>query len=152
MTLIATLRALVCDTLHFYLAAHAAHWNVEGPHFAELHAFFGAIYEDVHGAVDPLAEYLRAHAAEAPGTLTEAAATTARLRPLGATPSSTGGYAGDELVAFLAYVNAEYLTALRNTYEAANEAGDLGLANYLQDRMTAHTKWAWQFRSLLVVR
>jgi len=68
-----TLYDLVCDTMNFYVQAHAAHWNVEAPNFSELHRFFGKLYEDVHSAVDPLAEYLRTHAAEAPCSLKEMA-------------------------------------------------------------------------------
>jgi hypothetical protein len=38
---------------------------------------------------------------------------------------------------------------LRKTYTLAEKAGDLGLANFLQDRMSAHRKWQWQLRSTL---
>lgn len=146
--LISALTTLVCDTMNFYVQAHAAHWNVESPNFAELHRFFGKIYEDVHGAVDPLAEFLRTHAAEAPCSLTEMAKQS-DLPALDAPETATGGYKCADLLAHLTTVNAKYMLRLKAVYAAANAAGDIGLSNFCQDRMAAHRTWMWQLRSFV---
>jgi len=137
---------LVCDTMNFYVQAHAAHWNVEAPNFSELHRFFGKLYEDVHSAVDPLAEYLRTHAAEAPCSLKEMAEESG-LPALDAPETETGGYRGRDLLDHLTVVNAKYMLRLKAVYTAANTAGDIGLSNFCQDRMSAHRTWMWQLRS-----
>ena len=141
-----TLYDLVCDTMNFYVQAHAAHWNVEAPNFSELHRFFGKLYEDVHSAVDPLAEYLRTHAAEAPCSLKEMAEESG-LPALNAPETETGGYRGRDLLDHLTVVNAKYMLRLKAVYTAANTTGDIGLSNFCQDRMSAHRTWMWQLRS-----
>jgi starvation-inducible DNA-binding protein len=53
--LLATLRIAIGNTFTMYFKSHSYHWNVEGMLFSEFHAFFGDLYLDLHGAVDPLA-------------------------------------------------------------------------------------------------
>lgn len=142
-----SLKTLVADTASFYIQAHAAHWNVEAPNFSELHTFFGKIYEDVHSALDPLAEYLRTHAAEAPCSLESMVEASTLPGEFDGAETPTGGYLGVDLLGHLTRLNQAYLKQLNSTYTAANSVGDLGLANFLQDRMTAHRTWMWQLRS-----
>ena len=145
--LVRSLTTLVGDTASFYLQAHAAHWNVEAPNFAELHKFFGKLYEDVHEALDPLAEYLRTHAAEAPCSLKSMIEASTIPAEFDGHETPTGGYLGIDLLTHLSRLNQAYLKQLNSTYSAATSAGDLGLANFLQERMTAHRRWMWQLRS-----
>lgn len=140
------LTTLVCNTANFYVQAHAAHWNVEAPNFAELHAFFGDLYADIHGSLDPLAEFLRTHAAEAPCSLADLAEGST-LAKLDAPETATGGYRGDDLLNHLGSVNRTYMQSLKAVYEAAKAAGDIGLENFCQDRMAKHRVWMWQLRS-----
>ena len=140
---------LVCNTVNFYVQAHAAHWNVEAKNFAELHEFFGDLYQDIFSAIDPLAEYLRTHAKEAPCNIKEMAEHSS-LPSLDSTESATGGYTGADLLQHLYAVNQRYMVLLKKVYAAATEVGDIGLSNFCQDRMTAHRKWMWQLRSFNV--
>jgi len=140
------LTTLVCNTANFYVQAHAAHWNVEAPNFAELHAFFGDLYADIHGSLDPLAEFLRTHATEAPCSLADLAKGST-LAKLDAPETATGGYRGDDLLDHLGSVNRTYMQSLKAVYEAAKGAGDIGLENFCQDRMAKHRVWMWQMRS-----
>ena len=140
------LTTLVCNTANFYVQAHAAHWNVEAPNFAELHAFFGDLYADIHGSLDPLAEFLRTHATEAPCSLADLAKGST-LAKLDAPETPTGGYTGDDLLNHLGSVNRTYMQSLKTVYEAAKGAGDIGLENFCQDRMAKHRVWMWQMRS-----
>lgn len=48
-TLLALLRAM-------HLMHHTAHWQVKGPTFLSDHELFGALYEDLPGEADSLAE------------------------------------------------------------------------------------------------
>jgi starvation-inducible DNA-binding protein len=42
------------------LRAQIFHWNVEGPHFFELHRFFSTTYEALQDNIDEFAERMRA--------------------------------------------------------------------------------------------
>ena len=68
-SLIDQAKKVLADTFVMYMKAHSYHWNVIGPDFPQLHDFFGNLYEELHGAIDPLAEHIRALDAFAPGTL-----------------------------------------------------------------------------------
>ena len=67
-TLVEMMRKVLADTFAMYLKAHNYHWNVEGPNFPQYHEFFGNLYEELHGAIDPIAEQIRALDAYAPGS------------------------------------------------------------------------------------
>lgn len=56
--LITSLRTLLADTVSVYFRAHGYHWNVKGINFSAYHEFFGEIYEDLYGSIDPIAEWL----------------------------------------------------------------------------------------------
>ena len=62
------MKKVLADTFALYLKAHNYHWNVEGSNFPQYHDFFGNLYEELHGAVDPIAEEIRALDAYAPGS------------------------------------------------------------------------------------
>jgi starvation-inducible DNA-binding protein len=143
------LYALICNTVSFYVQAHAAHWNVEAKNFAELHEFFGDLYQDIFSAIDPFAEYLRTHAAEAPCNI-KTMAEHASLPVFEGPETATGGYDGADLLEHLYAVNQRYMVLLKGVYTGANEVGDIGLSNFCQDRMAAHRKWMWQMRSFNV--
>ena len=69
--LIASLKIALGNTYVMYFKTHSFHWNVEGIMFPQYHEFFQGIYEDVYGAVDPLAENLRKLEEYAPISLDE---------------------------------------------------------------------------------
>jgi starvation-inducible DNA-binding protein len=57
---------LQANAVGMYAQAHGFHWNVNGPFFKELHAFFLEIYEDVFDSIDIYSENLRKLGALAP--------------------------------------------------------------------------------------
>ena len=65
---IAALEQALADTYALALKTQNYHWNVEGPTFYGLHNLFEEQYNDAHGAVDELAERIRALGAPAPGS------------------------------------------------------------------------------------
>ena len=46
-------------------------------------------------------------------------------------------------------VNSQVMTSLNKAYRAAETANDLGLSNFIQDRLGAHLKHSWQLRAYL---
>jgi starvation-inducible DNA-binding protein len=53
-----------------------------------------------------------------------------------------------EMLSRLREDNETLLNAIRVCYQTAENAGQLGISNYLQDRIQTHEKHAWMLRSL----
>jgi starvation-inducible DNA-binding protein len=136
------LKVALADTFTFYLKAHYFHWNVQGRDFKQYHDLFGGIWEEVFGAVDPLAEFIRTMGSYAPGTLGRFKELTT-LVELETVPESL------EMVLALAVDNAKVLQSIKTAFSEAENAGALAVANFLQDRMAAHEKHGWFLHSTL---
>lgn len=134
-TLIDRLTNILADTYALAAKTHAAHWNVRGEGFFQLHAAFGEQYEALFEAADELAERIRALGAPAPAGL-QALAARARI-------ADAAGDGGRQLAQALRddhrALSRECLAAAR----AAQEAGDEGTADLLIGRSQAHDKTAW---------
>ena len=131
------LAALLDETFELYIRAHEAHWNVAGADFAEYHALFGEIYDDVYGSIDPMAENIRKVGSLVPPLCIEAP----DERVSDSVALATG----------LLENNEELLVQIRAAFDVATAAGQQGIANFLADRQDAHAKWSWQLRSSLGV-
>ena len=58
--LVDDLKTLLATQYAFVIKAQFFHWNVEGSDFAQLHEFFGDIYEEVYdNSIDRTAEFIR---------------------------------------------------------------------------------------------
>ena len=142
MNLVDSLKILLANNFALYLKAQYYHWNVEGSDFAQYHSFFGDFYEEVYGSIDHFAEEIRALNAYAPGSFErylELAQITGEDRII---PAS-------EMLRELEVSNQTMIASLTATYHLADAAGELGLANYIQDRLDQHKKHAWMIRSFL---
>jgi len=65
------LSGLLADSYTLYLMTHNFHWNVKGPMFNTLHQMFMTQYTEQWGALDLIAERIRALGYPAPGTYKE---------------------------------------------------------------------------------
>ena len=55
-----SLKTILASSYAYVIKAQFFHWNVEGPDFAQLHDFFGNIYEEVYSnSIDRCAEFIR---------------------------------------------------------------------------------------------
>ena len=134
------LKILLADTFTMYLKTHSFHWNVIGPNFPQYHDFFGDLYEELHGAVDPIAEHIRAVNSFAPSSLD-------RIKELTRIEESDTIPNAERMFQVLLNDNNIVLDSLKQAYDLADKEGELGLANFLQDRMDIHKKHGWQIRS-----
>lgn len=137
------LTELLADIVSFYFRAHGAHWNVTGTDFAEYHALFNEIYEDVYGSIDPLAENLRKLGIKAPFTLPQFIA----LRTLD--DSSTNSSDARVLATDLLAANDAIVNGIAEAFDSAQEANQQGIANFLADRLDKHQFWKWQLTASL---
>ena len=127
----------------FYVKTQFYHWNVEGDKFYMYHELFGKIYEEVQGALDGFAEQIRTLETYAPGTL-------ARIKELSSLEESEVIPSGIEMVRSLYADNRKVIADLLTAYKSAENEGELGISNFLQDRITAHEKHNWFLRASLV--
>lgn len=138
--LVQYLRECLANTFIMYFKAHQYHWNIEGPNFPQYHDFLGNLYEELHGAVDPIAEQIRTLDQYAPTSI-------AAMLAMGAVVENLVNGQPREMFTTLNNDNNILLLTLTKAYEKAEELGQLGIANFLQDRLTAHEKHGWMLRA-----
>jgi len=138
--LINRMKTVLATTFSFYLKAQNFHWNVEGINFPQYHDFFGKLYEEVHGAIDPIAEQIRALDAYAPGSLQ-------RFKELSSITDENTIPSAIIMCQRLMDDNDKVISDLMFAYNEAEKQKQLGLANFLQDRIDIHKKYRWMLKS-----
>lgn len=138
--LVEKLKVVLASTFAAKLKAQSYHWNVIGSDFPQLHEFFATIYEDYEGAVDPLAEHIRQLDAFAPQTLT-------RMKELSIISEDEKIPTAEKMLSNLFTCNVHLMNVVVETYEMAEEQKVYALSNFLQDRITAHSKLNWMIKA-----
>ena len=138
-----SLKTLLATEYAFSIKAQLFHWNVEGPDFAQLHEFFGNLYEEVYNnSIDKTAEYIRAMDDYAPGSF-ERFGELSIIQ--GQTKIPRARLMIEELLA-----NSEQMVDLLNQcFAAATEENKQDVANFIAERLSQTNKFAWQLRSSL---
>jgi len=138
-----SLKILLATEYAFSLKAQLFHWNVEGPDFAQLHEFFGNLYEEVYNnSIDRTAEYIRALGDYAPGSYERFAELTIIQ---GQTKIPRARLMIEELLAN----NSQMLDLLNETFSVAEQENQQGIVNFIAERIDAHQKHGWMLRSFL---
>ncbi len=132
---------LLADTYTLYLKTHGYHWNVEGPHFQQLHALFMQQYTEMWTASDDLAERIRALGFYAPGSYVQMAK-IANLQEEDANPPDW-----QTMVRNLAQGHEKVAKTAREVLRIAEEADDDATADTVAPRVTLHEKTAWMLRA-----
>lgn len=134
------LKRLLADTYTLYLKTHGYHWNVEGPHFQQLHLQFMEQYTEMWTAVDELAERIRALGHYAPASYSEMSA-------LSSIKEETGNPSWHEMVTNLAKGHEQVAKTAREVLRIADEIGDEATSDVVTPRLTLHEKTAWMLRA-----
>jgi len=142
MMLVDQLKIVQADAFTLYLKAHFYHWNIEGPNFPQYHDFLQNFYEDVFASVDTFAELIRTLDTYAPGTLS-------RFKALTTIDESDTVPDAMTMIGNLQNENNSMLITLLKAYEMADAETEIGIANFLQDRIQSHEKHGWMLRSIL---
>ena len=140
-TLIEIMRKVLADTFAMYLKAHNYHWNVEGSNFPQYHEFFGNLYEELHDAIDPIAEEIRSLNAYAPGSFT-------RFMELTEIEDELSIPTGIEMASRLSSDNEKVLMTLNMAFKLAEQFDKQGLADFIAGRIDVHNKHGWMLRSI----
>lgn len=133
---------LLADTYTLYLKTHNFHWNVTGPMFQTLHTMFEQQYTELWGALDEVAERIRALGQPAPGSY----GAFARLTSI---EEEEGVPEAKEMIRQLVAGHEAVAKTARSIFPAAEAGRDEVTADLLTQRMTVHEKTAWMLRSLL---
>ena len=124
--------SLFAERLKYY------HWNIEGNDFKQFHDLFESIYVDVYDSVDILAEMIRTLDVYIPANVNDLS--SIKREDVGTDSLSMSLSAMGE--------NAMVTYSLLESYEDAEKEGEVGISNFIQDRIQAHEKYKWFFRSI----
>lgn len=141
--LVDDLKTLLATQYAFVIKAQLFHWNVEGPDFAQLHEFFGNIYEEVYeNSIDQTAEFIRILDDYTPGSFERFAELSLIT---GQTKIPRARLMIEEL-----FNDAEQLIALLNQcFDTAEAEDQQGICDFLAGRIDAMGKHRWMLRSFL---
>jgi len=137
------LKTLLATEYAFVVKAQFFHWNVEGPDFAQLHEFFGDLYNEVYdNSIDKTAEYIRTLDDYTPGSFE-------RFLELSAISGQTKVPRARLMIEELLANNGQMIELLNECFAAAEAENQQGIANFIAERIDAHGKHGWQLRSFL---
>ena len=134
-TLLATQYALSIKAQYF-------HWNVEGPDFAQYHDYFANFYQEVYGAVDPIAEYIRTLQEYSPGSFE-------RFQELSIIQGQMKVPRARLMIEELLADNGVLIDLLNQTFASAEQENNQGIAHFIAERLDAQAKHGWMLRSFL---
>jgi len=138
--LINALTKVMADTFVMYYKAHSSHWNIEGPNFPQYHEFLNDLYTELWNSVDDIAEKIRQLGGYAPASLAELMSHTM-------VTENTGTYSDHEYLTRLLDANNLVLASLLMAYKEAEAATEIGVSNFIQDRVMAHQKHGWMLKA-----
>jgi starvation-inducible DNA-binding protein len=141
--LTASLHIALANTFVMYFKAHSYHWNVEGRQFSQDHSFLDDLYNDLHGAVDPLSERIRVIGQYSPHSLKDL------LESSTIEEDTDKPYSTEAMFSNLLSANDKVVDSLNKVFELATKNNKQGIANFVADRLDIHAKHAWFLKSLL---
>ncbi|MDR0565352.1 MAG: DNA starvation/stationary phase protection protein [Azoarcus sp.] len=136
------LSRLLADSFTLYLTTHHFHWNVTGPMFNTLHLMFEEQYTELWGAIDLIAERIRALGFPAPGSYKEYEK-LASLKQPEEVPNA------QDMIRYLLAGHEAVAKTARAAVPQAEKASDEPTLDLLTQRLQIHEKTAWMLRSLL---
>lgn len=143
------LQGVLSNTYGLYLATNNYHWNVEGPQFASLHELFEKQYTEMAGAIDDIAERIRALGDYAMPF--QDAKIMESLKNV-SNPITQGGSSSEKamsMVQNLITLSEAVVESLQSAKEAAVEAGDDETEDMMIERIATHQKNMWMLKSIV---
>ena len=140
--LVQQMKVYLADNVSFGMKTQQYHWNVEGDDFPQYHDFLGDLYTEVDGAIDSIGEFIRTLDAYAP-------LSPRRISELTSIEETDVAPEAMVMMRNLYNDNNKVLNSLMTAYRLAERYSEIGLSNFLQDRVTAHKKHQWMLRSII---
>jgi starvation-inducible DNA-binding protein len=126
----------------FYLKSHFYHWNVEGPDFDQYHNLFSKIYEEVYESIDAFAENIRKLGTYTPGSYT-------RLSMLSQIDDELTVPPALDMINDLLNDSEKCIKIFKMVYDLSEREGEVGLSDFLANRISAHKKHSWMLKATL---
>ena len=137
------MKTLLATEYTFAIKSQYFHWNVEGPDFAQLHEFFGELYEEVNdNSIDRCAEFIRTLDEYTPGSFE-------RFAELSVIQGQTKVPRARLMIEELLGNNTQVIDVLNQCFAEAEQENQQGIANFIAERLDAHGKHGWMLRSFL---
>jgi starvation-inducible DNA-binding protein len=141
--LVDDLKTLLATQYAYVLKAQLFHWNVEGPDFAQLHKFFGKIYDEVYeNSIDQTAEFIRILDDYTPGSFE-------RFAELSLIPGQTKIPRARLMIEELFNDSEQLIALLNQCFDVAEAEDQQGICDFLAGRIDALGKHRWMLRSFL---
>lgn len=138
--LIAALTTVLADTYVLAVKSHGFHWNVTGPYFPQLHAFFETEYTALFAAADEIAERIRALGAPAPGSMAQL------LEHSSVKEAGSKTLSAKEMLAELVAAHEIAAADIAAVRKLAALADDIVTDDLMVQRNGAHDKTLWMLR------
>ena len=140
--LVQALKIVLANHYAYSLKAQNFHWNVEGPDFYQYHGLFEAIYSEVYGSVDVIAERVRTIGAYTPGSFR-------RYSELSQIDDQVEIPNAQSMIQKLLADIQVVQTSIKICYDLAEQSGNHGLSNLMAERQDAFAKHAWMLNATL---
>lgn len=141
--LVEDLKTLLATQYAFVIKAQFFHWNVEGPDFAQLHKFFGKIYEEVYeNSLDQTAEFIRILDDYTPGSFE-------RFGELSLISGQIKVPRARLMIQELLADSQTLIDHLNATFASAEAENQQGIMDFLASRIDAMGKHRWMLKSFL---
>lgn len=141
MNTIDQLTETFCDNFVNSYRAHSIHFNITGENFYGWHKLLQKIYEDSESIQDDLGELLRALNVTTPETIGE-------ILSKADLPDILASGTDSNSLLTLALDGQEHMeNSYRKLEDIADEEGHEDIANFAQDRIRQHKKFAWMLRA-----
>ena len=141
--LAAGLTAMLADAYVLMVKTQGFHWNVVGPLFVSLHELTEQQYQDLFGAIDKMAERIRALGYPAPTSIAD-------LMPHSALAEAHGSnFSAEQMVSALISDHETVSRRLRDAVEVAEDLRDAATADMLTERLQVHEKAIWMLRAIV---
>lgn len=136
------LTGVLADSFVLMIKTQGYHWNVVGPLFVPIHTLTEEQYTDLFGAVDVIAERIRALGHVAPVSFAE-------LSGQASLAEETTRRSAGEMVAQLVSDHETMVRRLRELAAAAAELGDGATEDLANGRMAFHEKAVWMLGAII---
>lgn len=137
------LAEVLADAVTLSHIAHGFHWNVKGSDFSEYHEFFGNVYEDLDGSIDPTAENILKLGFDSPYLLEDF---------VGLTSIKLGRVATNDpqsMLMDLAKGLHQIIECNSRAFHVASDCDEQGIADFLAGRDDMLKKHFWQVAASL---
>lgn len=134
---------ILADTYMLFLKTQKCHWNVTGPLFHPSHLMFEEQYKEMFGAIDDIAERIRALDHLAPGSFRE-------FSELSDIQERSNLSTHHSMIADLIESHEILVSRMRESLDLIRGSHDAVTEDLIISRLSKHEKALWMLKSQLI--